>query len=172
MARGGTKTGENQAQNIINQALPLTSQAAGQANAAYGQLMPQIQQMLSPGGDPAVTAATMGALGSKYGAATKQALDTAARTRNAASTNATIDQLAQQQGAQTAQTAAQNVASQHSDAAKMLSQIYGMSQDQVAKLLGAQTGANNSYINAVKTGNQLWPMIASAVGSAAAGAGV
>src|SRR5271165_5067378 len=99
MARGGTKTAEGMAQTqtgLADNALAGSQATAGQS---LGQLMPQISQMLSPGGDPAVTSATMGALGSKFGDAKQIVMDTAARTNNAASTNAALDKLGLQEGA-------------------------------------------------------------------------
>src|SRR5271154_6613835 len=145
MARGATKTAEQTAQGIGTTAAANQATATGEQGAAYGALMPQIMQMLQPGGNPAVTAATMGSLGSSYGAADQGAKDTAARTNNAASTNATEDQVARNKGATFAQTAANNVMTQQGSADKLLSGIFGQSsQDQNAGL-GAQNSATNAY---------------------------
>ena len=106
MAKGAKKRAEQTATGIGQSATQQQNVAAGQAGQAYSAMMPQIYQMLSPGGDPAVTAATMGALGSSTGAARQNVMDTAARTGNAASTNASLDQLARTEGATAAQAPA------------------------------------------------------------------
>jgi len=148
VARGAKKTGENTAQAVGQSAAGQQSTEQAQQGQAYGKLAPLIQSYLQPGGNPAVTAATTGALGSAFGTAKQQAADTAARTRNAASTNATIDSLAREQGAQAAQTAAKNVGDQQKEASGLLSNIYGMSTQDITNLLNSRTGANNSYIGA------------------------
>jgi hypothetical protein len=145
MAKGARKTFLNTAAGIGQSAEQQQNLASSQGSQAYSAMMPQIYQMLSPSGDPAVTAATMGALGSSFGAAKQNAMDTAARTNNAASTNASLDQLARTEGATAAQTAAQNVASQHENATQLLAKIWGMDEDQVAKMLQERTAANASY---------------------------
>ena len=152
MARGATKTAENQPNRIFQQGQRATGTEQAIQGQTYGALMPQITSMLQPGGNPAVTAATMGALGSKFGDAKQQALDTATRTNNAASTNATIDQLARSQGSAGAQAAANNVAGQQKTATGLLAQIFGQANAGVPATLNAQTGANNSYIKGIKSG--------------------
>lgn len=145
MAKGARKQFLNTATAIGQSANQQQNVASGQAGQAYSAMMPQIYQMLSPSGDPTVTAATMGALGSTFGAARQNVMDTATRTNNAASTNASLDSLARSEGATAAQTAAENVASQHQNATNLLAKIWGMSQDQVAKMLQERNSANASY---------------------------
>jgi hypothetical protein len=146
LARGAKKTAENTATAIGQSATAQQGTEQQQQQQSYNTLTPLINSYLQPGGNPAQTAATMGALGSSFGAAKQQAQDTATRTRNAASTDATIDSLARQQGAQAAQSAASNIADQQKQASGLLSSIYGMSTQDITNLLNSRTGANNSYI--------------------------
>jgi hypothetical protein len=171
MARGATKTAEQTAQGIGNTAAANQATSTAQANTAYGTLMPQIMSMLQPGGNPAVTAATMGSLGSSYGAADQGAKDTAARTNNAASTNATEDQLARNKGATFAQTAANNVMDQQSTADKLLSGIFGQSSNNATAAGGQRIGANNSYISGINSGNGVLKTIMQGISGAAGAAG-
>lgn len=145
MAKGARKTFLNTAQQIGTSASQQQATDQAQAQQQYQMMMPQIMQMLTPGGDPAVTAATMGALGSSFGAAKQGVMDTAARTGNAAATNAALDNMAQSEGATAAQTAAQNVASQHQQAMGLLSSLYGLTQDQINNMLKNRVAANASY---------------------------
>jgi hypothetical protein len=162
MAKGARKQFLNTATSIGNSAEQQQNLASSQAGQAYSAMMPQIYQMLSPSGDPAVTSATMGALGSTFGAARQNVMDTATRTNNAASTNASLDQLARTQGAEAAQTAANNVASQHENATKLLAQIWNMSGDQVAKMLQTRNQANASYGTQAKSGGVLGQILGAA----------
>ena len=171
MARGATKTAEQTAQGIGKQAQTATSTGQTQENTAYSTLMPQITSMLQPGGNPAVTAATMGALGSRFGDAKQDVMDTATRTNNGASTNATLDSLARSQGSEAAQAAANNVASQQSTADKLLAGIFGQGSQNTNAGLGAQTGANNSYIGGINSGNQVLKSIAGLGGNAVSALG-
>lgn len=170
MAKGATKTGEQMGQGTYATAQGVQQGAGAQQGQAYDQLQGQISQMLQPGGSPAVTAATMGALGSKYGAGKQAVLDTAAHTNNGASTNAALDTMALNQGAQTAQTAAQNVSSQQDQAQKLLAQIYGQSSQNQTQALGAQNSATNAYTGAAKTGGGVLSKILGAAAGGASGA--
>jgi len=170
MAKGGTKTAEQTAQQTEISAQNQQGQANAEQGQAYGALMPQIQSMLQPGGNPAVTAATMGALGSSFGSAKQNVMDTAARTNNGASTNASLDKLALGQGAATAQAAANNVMSQQNQATGLLSKLFGQTSTNANDALGQRTNANNSYINGVKSGGQVIGPIIKALGGGAAGA--
>jgi len=170
MARGGTKTAEQMAQGDYGAAQTAGSTAAGEQSASYGALMPQIMQMLQPGGNPAVTAATMGSLGSSYGSADAGAKDTAARTNNAAATNATEDQLARSKGATFAQQAADNVMNQQSNADKLLAGIFGQSSTNRNSALNSQVGSTNAYSGAVKTGGGVLGPILQMIGNSAKGA--
>jgi len=152
MARGATKTAENMAQDQVNLADANAQTAGNRATSAYNTLMPQIQSYLQPGGNPAVTAATMGALGSSLGAQKQTALDTETRTNNAASTNATLDSLARTQGTEAAQAAANNVTNQQMDADKLLSGLYGENLQGQNQALNTGVGGVNAYTNAAKTG--------------------
>lgn len=145
MAKGARKTFLNTAQSLGKQAGQEGQVAQGQAGTEYSTLMPQVMKQLSPGGDPAVTAATMGALGSRFGAAKQGIMDTAARTGNAASTNAALDKAALDEGSTAAQTAAGNVAQQHQRAIGTLSKMFGMSEQQVNDMLRNQLAANSAY---------------------------
>ena len=169
MARGATKTAENQAQQTFQSGEGALSTERAIQNTAYGTLMPQITSMLQPGGNPAVTAATQGSLASRFGAAKQGVMDTAARTNNAASTNATLDSLARTQGQEGAQSAADNVAGQQKTATGLLANIFGQANAGVPATLNAQTGANNSYINGIKTGGGLMPSILGLLGNAIKG---
>lgn len=170
MARGATKTAEGQAQETFKTGQQATGTAQAEQGQAYGALMPQIMSMLQPGGNPAVTAATMGALGSKFGDAKQQVMDTATRTNNGASTNAAIDQLARTQGSEAAQASANNVMNQQNTATGLLSKIFQQTGQQIPETLNAQTGANNSYIKGIDSGNGVLGMILSGAKKAAAGA--
>lgn len=108
--------------------------------------------MLSPGGDPAVTAATLGSVGSSFGNAKQGIMDTAARTNNPASTNAALDKTALNEGSTLAQTAANNVMQQHGAADKLLATLFGQASNNATNAIGQQTNANNSYINGIKSG--------------------
>jgi len=152
MARGATKTAEQMSQNNVAAAQANQAQAAGRATQAYNTLFPQIQKMLSPGGDPAVMQAGMGALGSTYGNARQKAMDVAARTRNSAATPALLDELAQQQGQAEGQTAADTIAKQHQAGAGLLSSLYGQNEGELAPLLNASNSGVGEYNNAIKTG--------------------
>ena len=169
-ARGATKTAENQAQETFKAGQGATGTEEAIQGQSYGALMPQIMSMLQPGGNPAVTAATQGSLASRFGAAKQGVMDTAARTNNAASTNATLDSLARTQGQEGAQAAANNVAGQQKTATGLLAQIFGQANAGVPATLNAQTGANNSYINGIKSGNGVIQMILQGAKNAAAGA--
>ena len=171
MAKGATKTGENQAQQTEISAQNQQGQANAEQGQAYGALMPQIQSMLQPGGNPAVTAATMGALGSSFGSAKQNVMDTAARTNNGASTNASLDKLALGQGAATAQAAANNVMSQQNNATGLLSKLFGQTSANANDALGQRTNANNSYINAANSGHKVLSSILAATGAAGQAAG-
>ncbi len=160
MAKGARKTFLNTAQGIGNSAAQQQATAAAQEGQEYGAMMPEVQAMLSPSGDPAVTAATMGALGSQFGAAKQGIMDTAARTGNAASTNAALDQAALGQGTTAAQTAAQNVASQHESAVNTLAKLFGVSSNQVNQMLSQRNQANKNY------GSQAQGMLGSILGDA------
>lgn len=153
MARGATKTAENNAQQISTAA---QTGATTAQNTAAATTAPQIaldQSYLQPGGNPAVTAATMGALGSTMGAAKAQALDEATRTNNAASTNAAIDQLARTQGTEAAQAAANNITKQQQLAQNNLNKLSTTNAQLGPSYLNAATGGNNSYISGINSGN-------------------
>ena len=167
MAKGARKTFLNTAQQIGTSASQQQAADQAQAQQQYQMMMPQIMQMLTPGGDPAVTAATMGALGSKFGSAKQDVMDTAARTGNAAATTAALDNMAQSEGATAAQTAAQNVASQHSQALGLLSSLYGLTQDQINNMLKNRIAANASYGTQAKGSGVLGQILGA--GGAAAG---
>jgi hypothetical protein len=170
MARGATKTAENTAQGIGTQAKGVTSTGIAESGQEYGALMPQIASMMLPGGNPAVTAAMMGALGSSFGGAKQSTLDNATRTNNAASTNATEDQLARQQGTAAAQAAANNVMDQQQDATGLLSKMFGQTSQNTTAGLNAQTGANNSYIGGINSGNGILNKILGLAGNGVQGA--
>ena len=173
MARGATKTAEQTAQGIGNTATANQNTATSEQNQSYSALMPQIMSMLQPGGNPAVTAATMGSLGSSYGSADAGVKDTAARTNNAASTNASLDQLARNKGATFAQTAANNVETQQGTADKLLAQLFGQTSQNQSNAGGQRIGANNSYISGINSGGGVLSTIlqtAKKAAGAAAGA--
>jgi len=168
MARGAKESVEKLAQGTYNTAGTAATTAASQGGSAYSALMPQVMQMLTPSGDPAVTAATMGAAQSKFGEKEQAARDAATRTNNGASTNAVLDKLALDEGSTVAQTAANNVAQQHGAATKLLAQIYGMNEEDVAKLLGVQNESVKAYTGGAKEGSGLGGLgaIAGALGGA------
>ena len=153
MARGMTAV-KNQALGQTSLANKAAGTAGTEAGTAYSTMMPQIMKAFQPGGDPAVTAATMGALGSKFGAAKQDVMDTATRTGNAATTTAALDQLARTQGQQGAQAAAGNVMKQKQDAMGMLQKIFGVDKDQIAKLLGVGVEGINAATQAAKVGSE------------------
>ena len=172
MARGQAQSVQNTAANIERNADTQQGVSQGRANENYAAMMPEIAAMMSPGGDPAITAATMGALGSQIGANQARAMDTAARTKNAASTNATLENLGRTQGQLAAQTAAQNVAQQKEKAMGLLSQLFGTNTNEFNDMLNTRLAANQQYAGQKKPG--LLKPIMSGVGSligAAAGAG-
>lgn len=165
MARGGTaKSAQNTASGIERNAFGQQTTSQGQAAQNYAAMMPEINAMMSPGGDPAITAATMGALGSQIGSKQAQALDAAARTRNAAATNATLQNLGRTQGQLAAQTAAENVAKQKEQATGLLARLFGMNQDEYNQMLNTRLAANQQYAN--QKGKGLLGPILSGVGSA------
>lgn len=145
MAKGARKSFLNQASGEQKQAQGYTTAADTTANRALNAEMPTIMSYLQPGGNPAVTAATMGALGSKFGSEEAQARDAASRTNNAASTNAVLQNLGRTQGQEAATAAAKNISDQQKTALDQLSRIYGISTDQLAKMMGLQIGATEQY---------------------------
>lgn len=145
MAKGARKQALNQAQSEQKQAQGYTAGANTTANNALNAEMPTVMSYLQPGGNPAVTAATMGALGSKFGSEEAQARDAASRTNNAASTNAVLQSLGRTQGQEAATAAAKNISDQQKTALDQLSRIYGISTDQLAKMMGLQVEATNTY---------------------------
>lgn len=145
MAKGARKNFLNQASSEQQQAQGYTQAANAAGTQALNAEMPTVMSYLQPGGNPAVTAATMGALGSQFGAQQQNALDTAARTGNAASTNATLQSLGRSQGAAAAQAAANNIAGQQKTALSTLSQLYGIDEDTMAKMMGLQISATGAY---------------------------
>src|SRR2546428_78101 len=131
---------------------PNAADAYQRGEGIYSGLLPGYQDLASGKGysdadKAAITSATMGGLGATFDALRQSAANRVARTRNAAGFNELDDELARGQGREAADLAAQNQFRFANEAQRRkevglggLSGLYGVNQDEIARLLGLGPG--------------------------------
>ncbi len=148
MARGQRQAADQQ-RALTNQ---YAADAYQRGEGIYSGLLPGYQDLASGKGysdaeKAAMTNATMGGLGATFDALRQSAANRVARTRNAAGFNELDDELARGQGREAADLAAQNQFRFANEAQRRkevglggLSGLYGVNQDEIARLLGLGPG--------------------------------
>jgi len=148
MARGQRQAADQQ-RALTNQ---YAADAYQRGEGIYSGLLPGYQDLASGKGysdaeKAAMTNATMGGLGATFDALRQSAANRVARTRNAAGFNELDDELARGQGREAADLASQNQfrfaneAQRHREVGLGgLSGLYGVNQDEIARLLGLGPG--------------------------------